>query len=175
MSTSIPSPLRSWTIQSASCGVCCHCLTFVPKDKGYLDKHYSVNKSRLFPTRPCQEKRGKYALGTVTTRMGLFGLGWPEIAVIVVVGTLIFGPKKISELGKDLGKVVGSMKQATNEFSEGMQESLRESEERHKKQTSSSEKEEHHNMASIPPSLNEQVYDVNWEKAGSEKETTTYR
>jgi len=103
--------------------------------------------------------------GSLSTTMGLFGLGWPEIAVIVVVGTLIFGPKKISELGKDLGKVVGSMKQATSEFSEGMEESLKEAEEKRRKEQS----EEPNKVQTIRPSLKEQIYDVQWEKAEKDK------
>jgi sec-independent protein translocase protein TatA len=34
----------------------------------------------------------------------MFGLGWPELGVIAIVAILIFGPKKIPELGKVLGK-----------------------------------------------------------------------
>ncbi|HLP88245.1 MAG TPA: twin-arginine translocase TatA/TatE family subunit [Nostocaceae cyanobacterium] len=34
----------------------------------------------------------------------MFGLGWPEVAVIAIAVILIFGPKKIPELGKTLGK-----------------------------------------------------------------------
>jgi sec-independent protein translocase protein TatA len=34
----------------------------------------------------------------------MFGLGWPELAVIAIVAILIFGPKKIPELGSVLGK-----------------------------------------------------------------------
>uniref|UniRef100_A0A7S0BK48 Sec-independent protein translocase protein TatA n=1 Tax=Rhodosorus marinus TaxID=101924 RepID=A0A7S0BK48_9RHOD len=56
--------------------------------------------------------------------MGLFGLGFPELLVIGGVTALIFGPNKISELGKSLGSVAGSVKKATSEFQDAMQESL---------------------------------------------------
>lgn len=58
--------------------------------------------------------------------MGLFGLGFPELVVIAGVGIFIFGPSKISELGKDLGGVAGGVKKATAEFKEAMEESLKE-------------------------------------------------
>jgi sec-independent protein translocase protein TatA len=56
--------------------------------------------------------------------MGVFGLGFPELAVIAGVGILIFGPGKIAEMGKDLGGVAGSVKKASSEFQEAMSESL---------------------------------------------------
>ncbi|AFY53388.1 twin arginine-targeting protein translocase, TatA/E family [Rivularia sp. PCC 7116] len=40
----------------------------------------------------------------------MFGLGFPEMAVIVVVAILIFGPKKIPELGSALGKTLRGFK-----------------------------------------------------------------
>ena len=58
--------------------------------------------------------------------MGLFGLGLPEIAVIAGVGILVFGPKKIADMGKELGGLAGSVKKATSEFQEAMEESLEE-------------------------------------------------
>lgn len=58
--------------------------------------------------------------------MGLFGLGFPELAVIAAVGAFIFGPGKIAELGKDLGGMAGGVKKATSEFRDAMQESLEE-------------------------------------------------
>lgn len=58
--------------------------------------------------------------------MGLFGLGFPELAVIAAVGIFIFGPGKIAEMGKDLGGIAGGVKKATAEFKEAMEESLEE-------------------------------------------------
>jgi sec-independent protein translocase protein TatA len=40
----------------------------------------------------------------------MFGLGWPEVAIIVAVAVLIFGPKKIPELGSTLGKTLRGFK-----------------------------------------------------------------
>lgn len=41
----------------------------------------------------------------------MFGLGWPEVGVIMIVAVLIFGPKKIPELGSALGKTLKGFKQ----------------------------------------------------------------
>jgi sec-independent protein translocase protein TatA len=41
----------------------------------------------------------------------MFGLGWPEVGVIVIVAILIFGPKKIPELGSTLGKTLRGFKE----------------------------------------------------------------
>ncbi|MGM3305941.1 twin-arginine translocase TatA/TatE family subunit [Anabaena sp. WFMT] len=41
----------------------------------------------------------------------MFGLGWPEVAIIAIVAILIFGPKKIPELGSVLGKSLRGFKE----------------------------------------------------------------
>jgi sec-independent protein translocase protein TatA len=52
----------------------------------------------------------------VVSCRGLFGLGLPELAVIAGVTALIFGPSKLPELGKGLGKTVKSFQTAAKEF-----------------------------------------------------------
>jgi TatA/E family protein of Tat protein translocase len=47
-----------------------------------------------------------------TTTMGLFGLGGPELLVIGVVAAVVFGPSKLPELGKTLGKTAKSFQGA---------------------------------------------------------------
>ncbi|PMB25049.1 twin-arginine translocase TatA/TatE family subunit [Fischerella thermalis CCMEE 5319] len=44
----------------------------------------------------------------------MFGLGWTEVGVIAIVALLIFGPKKIPELGSALGKTLRGLKEEMN-------------------------------------------------------------
>ena len=48
--------------------------------------------------------------------MNIFGIGLPEIAVIVVLGLLIFGPKRLPQLGKTIGKTIKGLQNASKEF-----------------------------------------------------------
>ena len=41
----------------------------------------------------------------------MFGLGWLEVGVIAIVAILIFGPKKIPEIGSSLGKTLRGFKE----------------------------------------------------------------
>ena len=53
---------------------------------------------------------------------GLFGLGLPELVVIGGVAAVLFGPSKLPELGKSLGKTVKSFQAAATEFSDELKE-----------------------------------------------------
>tara|TARA_B100000900_G_scaffold153416_1_gene130333 strand:+ start:126 stop:362 length:237 start_codon:yes stop_codon:yes gene_type:complete len=60
--------------------------------------------------------------------MNIFGVGLPEVTVIVVLALLIFGPKKLPELGKQLGKTLQSLKNASNEFQNELNKAVNEPE-----------------------------------------------
>ncbi|HEY9601069.1 MAG TPA: twin-arginine translocase TatA/TatE family subunit [Allocoleopsis sp.] len=44
----------------------------------------------------------------------MFGLGWPEVAIIGIIALAIFGPKKIPEMGSALGKTLRGFKDEMN-------------------------------------------------------------
>ena len=48
--------------------------------------------------------------------MNIFGIGLPEMGVIMVVALLVFGPKKLPEIGRSLGKALRSFQDASKEF-----------------------------------------------------------
>lgn len=56
----------------------------------------------------------------------VFGLGVPELGVIAGIALLIWGPKKLEGMGKELGSLAGSVKKATSEFTDAMETSLKE-------------------------------------------------
>ena len=65
--------------------------------------------------------------------MNIFGVGLPEVTVILIIALLIFGPKKLPELGKQLGKTLKSLKTASNEFQNEIDKVINESDTNPKK------------------------------------------
>ena len=52
-------------------------------------------------------------------------LGMQEIIVIFVLALIIFGPRKLPELGKSLGKSLAEFKKASNELKQTWEEEVR--------------------------------------------------
>ena len=57
--------------------------------------------------------------------MNIFGIGIPEIAVIVVLALLIFGPKRLPQLGKTIGKTLKGLQTASKEFENEINKTLK--------------------------------------------------
>ena len=57
-------------------------------------------------------------------------LGMPELIVIFVIALLVFGPRKLPELGRSLGKSLGEFKRASNELRNTLDEEIRLEEQR---------------------------------------------
>jgi TatA/E family protein of Tat protein translocase len=56
----------------------------------------------------------------------MFGpLGTPELLLIAVIALFIFGPRKLPELMRSLGKSVGEFKRASNELKNTLDEEIR--------------------------------------------------
>ncbi|HEV8316046.1 MAG TPA: TatA/E family twin arginine-targeting protein translocase [Vicinamibacterales bacterium] len=61
----------------------------------------------------------------------MFGsIGMPELIIILVIALIIFGPRKLPELGRSLGKSIGEFKRASNELRSTLEEEIRIEEQR---------------------------------------------
>lgn len=57
-------------------------------------------------------------------------IGMPELIVIMLLALLIFGPRKLPELGRSLGRSLGEFKRASNELRNTLDEEIRIEEQR---------------------------------------------
>jgi sec-independent protein translocase protein TatA len=68
-------------------------------------------------------------------------IGMPEMVVIAVIALIIFGPRKLPELGKSLGKSIAEFKRASNELKNTLEDEIR-----------TEELQEARKSAQVPPS-----------------------
>ena len=52
-------------------------------------------------------------------------LGFSEMAFLVVLGLLLFGPKKLPEIGRQIGRILAEFKKASNEFQAQLNDEVR--------------------------------------------------
>jgi sec-independent protein translocase protein TatB len=51
----------------------------------------------------------------------MFGIGMPEMLLILAVALIVFGPKRLPELAKSLGRALGEFKRATNDLKQSIE------------------------------------------------------
>ena len=56
----------------------------------------------------------------------MFGIGMPELLVILVVALIVLGPKRLPEIARSLGRGMAEFRRASNEFSRTISASLEE-------------------------------------------------
>jgi TatA/E family protein of Tat protein translocase len=56
-------------------------------------------------------------------------LGMPELIMIAVLALLLFGPKKLPEIGKSVGRALGEFKRASNDLKRTIEDEIEKSQE----------------------------------------------
>jgi TatA/E family protein of Tat protein translocase len=82
----------------------------------------------------------------------MFGtLGGPELILIFIVGLVVFGPRKLPDIGKSLGKMIGEFKRASADFQRTVEDEVET--EKLRKEVSSAEYVSSPDGAAPPPPL----------------------
>jgi TatA/E family protein of Tat protein translocase len=108
----------------------------------------------------------------LSKKKGGFMLSGPDVLVILVIALFVFGPQKLPELAKSLGKAMREFKKASEEVREGFEEELRKVEERSSYATSRDPSADLPEKVSEPLSLSERGQEVPLSKTESLSQKT---
>ena len=73
--------------------------------------------------------------------MGFGSIGMPELMIILLIALIVFGPRKLPELGRSLGRSLGEFKRASNELRHTLDEEIRLEDQKNSERQRSSEAE----------------------------------
>lgn len=83
----------------------------------------------------------------------MFGLGIQELIIIFIIALLIFGPKKLPDLGKALGRGIAEFRKASDELRDGIVSQIRLDEDQEAPQHPAAQAQPKAEQAPSPPSL----------------------
>jgi len=55
----------------------------------------------------------------------MLGIGFPEMLVILAIALLVFGPKKLPEVGKTIGRAIREFRRTSDELKDRFEEEIK--------------------------------------------------
>ena len=55
----------------------------------------------------------------------MFGLGWQELLIILIIALIIFGPRKLPEIGKSVGQAINGFRESTKKATDEAKKELK--------------------------------------------------
>ena len=89
--------------------------------------------------------------------MGIGSIGLPELLIILVIALIIFGPRKLPELGRSLGRSLSEFRRASHELKNTLDEEIRVEDERVAERQRPPEKPGLHIDEAVPRSPGDQA------------------
>ena len=81
----------------------------------------------------------------------MFGsIGMPEMIIILVIALIIFGPRKLPELGRSLGRSINEFKKASNELRSTLEDEIRVEEKKEQRAQTEADQREHVRQRRVP-------------------------
>src|SRR4029450_12073776 len=68
-------------------------------------------RSAILPAHPCEER-------------AMFGIGLPELVVILAVALIVLGPQRLPEVARMLGRAYAQLRRASEEFQQTIRQDL---------------------------------------------------
>jgi sec-independent protein translocase protein TatA len=82
----------------------------------------------------------------------MFGsIGMPELVIVLVIALIIFGPRKLPDLGRSLGRSIGEFKKASSELQRTLEDEIRVEERKEKRAAEKVEQDTAIEAGTLPP------------------------
>ena len=92
---------------------------------------------------PCQDRRFTFqAQAIIILYQTMFGIGIPELVIIIIVALLVVGPSKLPDLARSMGKALGEFRRLADDVKETIEQEMAKEPEKEEETQKEAQKDE---------------------------------